>query len=147
MVVNKASLSSPKLSKFLAASPHHFYVTFTCSGTDQESWRSRTSLSGNSRNLTLCDLCYKACKCRTDKLDTFSEAAPLRAFDPFAGVGAFALAMQESGALTLTHAIEISPSAARTLKLVSFLVIYHTHQHTLPPQREFSYHSGLQSMC
>ena len=42
----------------------------------------------------------------------------LRAFDPFAGVGAFGMSMEGSGAIRVTHAVEISPSAAATMKYV-----------------------------
>lgn len=41
----------------------------------------------------------------------------LRTLDLFGGVGAFGLSMEESGCLKVTHAVEISPSAAKTFKL------------------------------
>lgn len=41
----------------------------------------------------------------------------LRALDLFAGTGAFSLGMKAAGApFKLTHAIEISPSAAKSLR-------------------------------
>lgn len=46
----------------------------------------------------------------------FLEGRTLRALDVFAGVGAFGLGMEEVGGIKVTHAIEISPSAAKTLK-------------------------------
>jgi len=43
----------------------------------------------------------------------------LRALDLFAGTGAFSLGMKAAGApFKLTHAIEISPSAAKSLRYV-----------------------------
>ena len=43
----------------------------------------------------------------------------LRALDLFAGTGAFSLGMRAAGApFKLTHAIEISPSAAKSLRYV-----------------------------
>lgn len=54
---------------------------------------------------------------RTEELYRFRQNQPrLRAFDPFAGVGAFALGLQQALNLSLTHAIEISPSAAATIR-------------------------------
>lgn len=47
---------------------------------------------------------------------TIHKQNPLSAFDPFAGVGAFVRGMEEAGGLKLSHAIEISPSAAKTLQ-------------------------------
>ena len=54
-------------------------------------------------------------------LDRLSEE-PLRVFDPFAGVGAFALSMCASGSMRFTHAGEIDVSAARSIKYVSLPV-------------------------
>lgn len=45
-----------------------------------------------------------------------AQGPTLRALDVFAGVGAFGLGMEEAGGIRVTHAIEISPSAAKTLK-------------------------------
>jgi hypothetical protein len=47
----------------------------------------------------------------------------LRAFDPFAGIGAFTAGLAQAGCLKLTHAIEIGPSTADTLKYVLTLSI------------------------
>jgi hypothetical protein len=41
---------------------------------------------------------------------------PMHTLDLFAGVGAFSLGMREACGLDVTHAVEISPSAAKTLK-------------------------------
>ena len=39
---------------------------------------------------------------------------PLRALDPFGGIGAFGLGMEETSPLKVTYAVEVSPSAAKT---------------------------------
>ena len=43
-------------------------------------------------------------------------AKPLRTFDPFGGVGAFGLGLEEAGCVRVTHAVEISPSASETMR-------------------------------
>jgi DNA (cytosine-5)-methyltransferase 1 len=48
--------------------------------------------------------------------DFVSQGRPLRALDLFGGVGAFSLGMEETKCIKLTHAVEISPSAAQTFK-------------------------------
>lgn len=45
-----------------------------------------------------------------------SGLKPLRAFDPFGGVGAFGLGLEEGGCIQVTHTVEISPSASETLR-------------------------------
>lgn len=45
------------------------------------------------------------------------QEKPLQAVDLFGGVGAFSLGLKEgSGCLQVSHALEISPSAAKTIK-------------------------------
>jgi DNA (cytosine-5)-methyltransferase 1 len=51
------------------------------------------------------------------------EFSPLRAFDPFAGVGAFVRGVENAGAIKFTHAIEICPSTAMTLRYVLSLYL------------------------
>lgn len=73
-------------------------------------------LSEASRVITTCALCFKANQASARQENAFGKSQQLRAFDPFGGTGAFALSMQEEGILKLTHAIEISPSAVKTLR-------------------------------
>lgn len=69
-----------------------------------------------AEDLTICSVCFAADQAAAKQQEEFDKIPPLSAFDPFAGVGAFALSMQEAGIVKLTHAVEISPSAAKTLK-------------------------------
>lgn len=85
--------------------------------------RDRTILKGrNARMFEVCKLCYEEEQyqeqLRQQYTSQHTDKWRLRAFDPFGGVGAFALSMQEAGCLQLTHAVEISPSAAKTLQYV-----------------------------
>ena len=85
------------------------------------SWNSGTRLNGRSKQPEICLPCWRENKQHSADLKKFLRMFaehPLRAFDPFGGVGAFALSMQEAVCLKLTHAVEISPSAALTLKYV-----------------------------
>ena len=52
------------------------------------------------------------------------QFTPFKALDPFAGVGAFVRGLEYPGAVEFTHAIEICPSAALTLKYVYFCKLY-----------------------
>ena len=45
-----------------------------------------------------------------------AQKSGLKTLDLFAGTGAFSLAMKDIARIKVTHAIEISPSAAQTLK-------------------------------
>lgn len=54
-----------------------------------------------------------------DKLFTFrkeSDRNPMRMFDPFAGVGAFALGMCRAGGMKFSSAVELDPSAASAIR-------------------------------
>ena len=116
LALDKASLPEAKLAEFLKASPLHFYITYFCQSVDHRAWQQRRTLAEAGHSLKICKPCYESYQHHQKQMALFRKASPLRAFDPFAGVGAFALAMQETGCLRLTHAIEISPSAARTLQ-------------------------------
>lgn len=64
-------------------------------------------------------MCVKQDLKKFKGMKTFLEReVPLRVFDPFGGTGAFGLAMEEVGCFKMTHAVEISPSAAKTLQSV-----------------------------
>ncbi|GJE89469.1 S-adenosyl-L-methionine-dependent methyltransferase [Phanerochaete sordida] len=107
------------LAAYLAASPYHFYAKYRFPRLAVARWRDVRPLSRGSRCPDVCAACFRADEARVRALRDFTDARarrPLRAFDPFGGVGAFALAMQDAGCMKLTHAIEISPSAALTLK-------------------------------
>lgn len=68
-------------------------------------------------DLPICPMCVKQDFKKFNGMKMFLEKeAPLRVFDPFAGTGAFGLAMEEVGCFKMTHAVEITPSTAKTLR-------------------------------
>lgn len=107
-------MSSEKLHTYLNSSSLNFYARFQCTRADLSSWKHRKALK--AEDLTTCRVCFAADQVAARQQEEFDRIPPLSAFDPFAGVGAFALSMQEAGIIKLTHAVEISPSAAKTLK-------------------------------
>ncbi|KIL00792.1 hypothetical protein PAXRUDRAFT_29521 [Paxillus rubicundulus Ve08.2h10] len=110
------SNSIPELDAWKAISPRHFYVKYYFPALNVESWASRHRME--QADLVVCKKCTMANLKNFREMKTFlGEAAPLRVLDPFGGTGAFGLAMEELGCFKLTHAVEISPSAARTLRL------------------------------
>ena len=126
-VINYFSLPVDDFKIYLDESPYNFYVQYVFPKLQPTSWNSGTRLNGRSKRPEICLPCWRESKQRSIDLQKFSEMyaeEPLRAFDPFGGVGAFALSMQEVGCLKLTHAVEISPSAALTLKYVYRCVSY-----------------------
>ncbi|KAH9932061.1 S-adenosyl-L-methionine-dependent methyltransferase [Epithele typhae] len=102
---------------WLARSPFHFYLKYTLRSLGA-SWKHRTELKASE--VPVCPPCHE------EQEDAFRESQKLfsgptpkgclRAFDPFAGIGAFGMAMEATGSVKVTHAVEISPSAATALK-------------------------------
>lgn len=104
------------LHSWLSLSPLHFFVERHCS-TSAVSYTTLTQLK--PRHISVCGLCFKEHIAQLANLKQLSQASGrLRGFDPFAGVGAFGLGMERAGCVRMTHAVEISPSAADTLKYV-----------------------------
>ncbi|THH10396.1 hypothetical protein EW145_g1368 [Phellinidium pouzarii] len=105
------------LRAWLASSSCHFYLTKRAPSSKLASPKTLTPLA--SKDFPLCGSCMEAeVRHTVDFLLWKSEqkACPLRVFDPFSGVGAFSLGVCQVGNMKLTHAIEIDPSAAKTLK-------------------------------
>lgn len=126
MMMDQASFpSQDKFRSYVAASPLHFYVRFYCSKSDVYHWKHRKLLAEVNKPLMVCDICFQEIQCTAEYMEEFGKKQRLRAFDPFSGTGAFAMAIQEAGALKLTHAIEISPSAAKTLRQVALFDFAH----------------------
>ena len=116
-VINYFSLPISDREAYLEESPYHFYVQYKFPRLKVTNWNGGRKLSRLSKRPEICPICWKEYTRRSEDLREFSEQQqPLRAFDPFGGVGAFGLSMQEAGCIKLTHAIEISPSAALTIK-------------------------------
>ncbi|KAI0354603.1 S-adenosyl-L-methionine-dependent methyltransferase [Trametes cingulata] len=103
------------LEAWLALSPFHFVLRYHLPTLDA-SWSQRIHL--RRRMVLACQQCLDLDNTLFEELDSFITGGQgyLRTFDPFAGVGAFALAMEELHCVKLTHAVEITPSAALTLK-------------------------------
>ena len=125
-VMNANELPAADLEAWLKEDVHHFFVRYHFPELDVKDPNTRTVLSGdNAKQVLICGECYEEDERRRQLRRRFAEAHPdqrrLRTLDPFAGVGAFGLSMQQAGCLELTHAIEISPSAAKTLKYVPSL--------------------------
>lgn len=114
------SSSLPEIEEWKATSPLHFYVNYRFPSLDVLTWNERSIM--RPEDLDICKYCLKSNIENFHKLKDFvKNGSPLRVFDPFAGVGSFSLAMEELACFKLTHAIEVSPSAARTLRCVLFV--------------------------
>ncbi|KAJ3552491.1 hypothetical protein NM688_g4121 [Phlebia brevispora] len=120
-VVNANGLSPSQLEEWLAQSPKHLFVRYHFPELDPKERGSRRVLAGRHAKLfKTCKLCQEEDvqmrKLRKSYHERHVDEWQLRTFDPFGGVGPFALSMQETGCIRLTHAVEISPSASRTLQ-------------------------------
>nr|VWP01255.1 Glucans biosynthesis glucosyltransferase H (EC [Ganoderma boninense] len=104
------------LQAWLARSPYHFFVQYASQTLRPKRWEELRQVK--SKKIPVCKECYLADEAEAQRLETFAKEPrlSLRTFDPFAGVGAFGLAMENSGCVKVTHAVEISPSAAQTLR-------------------------------
>ncbi|EGO05372.1 hypothetical protein SERLA73DRAFT_68986 [Serpula lacrymans var. lacrymans S7.3] len=109
--------SLPDPRAWLLAAPNHFFVRYHFPSLDVRSWNQRRDMEPHE--LLICKTCVQENLDKHNTLKEFMSNArrrPLRAFDPFGGSGAFGLGLEESGCIKVTHAVEISPSAARTMK-------------------------------
>ena len=100
-----------------ARASHHFVVRWHFDNSPELEWNARQALP--ARDLKQCDSCVRAKEADDARRKEFSRDAPsLRVLDVFAGTGAMSLGLVEGflGKMKLTHAIEISPSAAKSLK-------------------------------
>ncbi|KAG9313921.1 S-adenosyl-L-methionine-dependent methyltransferase [Chiua virens] len=105
----------PDLDQWLSMSPHHFYLKYRFPSLGVRSWNDKHRMRWD--DLFACPMCMKKELKKFHGMKKFlREEKPLRVFDPFAGTGAFAMALEEVGCFKLTHAAEISPSAAKTLR-------------------------------
>ncbi|OJA18063.1 hypothetical protein AZE42_05415 [Rhizopogon vesiculosus] len=107
--------SVPELEAWLEMSPYHFYACYSFPSLNVTSWNHRHRLE--PRDLLVCRYCAAEDLAEWNHSQKFlKKHKPLRALDPFAGSGAFGLGMEESGCVKVTHAVEISPSASKTMK-------------------------------
>ena len=106
------------LKSWLDQSHLHFYVK--CSTFSKNpSWSSLTKISPSE--VPVCHSCHEDENAQIQLLKLFQEQSQsLRALDLFSGTGAFGLALEQSSPLNVTHAVEISPSAADSMRYVRF---------------------------
>jgi len=105
----------PELEAWLEVSPYHFYACYAFPSLNVTSWNDRKRLE--PQDLLVCRYCAAEDVAAWKHSQEFvKKHKPLRALDPFAGSGSFGLGMEETGCIKVTHAVEISPSAAKTIK-------------------------------
>lgn len=106
------------MNLWTALGAEHFYYQYRFSQRLPASWNERERLAENAG--IGCEICAYALQARIGEALTFAEEAQtrkLRAFDVFSGAGAMSLGMETAaGGMRTTHAVEISPSAARTFR-------------------------------
>ena len=109
------------LEDWKALSYDHFYLQYSFPKLKVTSWNQKKTVTWEE--LLVCTPCCKERLKTRKSLYKFleqSERQPLPTLDLFGGVGAFSRGLAEgSGCLKVTHAIEISPSAARTFMYVA----------------------------
>lgn len=108
-----------------------------------------------------CETCAYALQARLTEAVEFAEEAQkhgLRAFDIFAGAGAMSLGMEgATGGMKTTHAVEISPSAARTFRYVrkgsprdvfgGIIRCHRSNNRVILSQAQLTQDNRLQSVC
>lgn len=108
----------PDLDEWLGESPDHFYFKYIFPSMAVESWDDKQLV--DCEEFEVCEPCYQekiAHRKLLKKYLSHVEDKPLTVLDLFGGVGAFSLGMKEGfSGLKVTHAIEVSPSAARTFR-------------------------------
>lgn len=105
------------LQAWINASSQHFFLQYSFPTLHKSHWSQKEILDSSEVHACLSCLIQRK---ETLLIGVKQVAQPqLRALDLFAGTGAFSLGMKTAGApFKLTHAIEISPSAAKSLKYV-----------------------------
>lgn len=106
------------LEEWLALSPDHFYLRYQFDSLNPGTWSQKQKMPKNE-DFLVCQTCWRE-RLREQKLasqfSAYSERVPLPTLDLFGGVGAFSKGLAEgSECLRVTHAVEIGPSAAKTL--------------------------------
>ena len=115
-ITHKRSLPPADLASFLQLSPWNSYVEFAAPHYKIQRWREVRRLS--VEDILVCRHCFTDILHQKKKTEEFlaAQKSGLKTLDLFAGTGAFSLAMKDIARIKVTHAIEISPSAAQTLK-------------------------------
>jgi DNA (cytosine-5)-methyltransferase 1 len=110
---------SHDLPGWLSASPDHFYVKYRFPSLMVTSWAQKRELG----TIKVCADCCLERRKEMDNLIYFSaitEKRPLCGLDLCAGSGAFSKAMEETAGVKFKYAIELSPSAAQTMRHQAF---------------------------
>ena len=117
-ITHKSSLPPADLASFLQLSPWNFYVEYAAPHYKVQRWREVRRLS--VEDILVCRHCFKDILHQKKKTEEFlaAQKSGLKTLDLFAGCGSFSLAMKNIAGVNTTHAIEISPSAAQTLKYI-----------------------------
>ena len=109
------------LQAWINVSSQHFFLQYSFP-TLQSCWTQKEILNSSEVHACL--------PCLTQRKETLltevkrATQSKLKALDLFAGTGAFSLGMKASGApFKLTHAIEISPSAAKSLRYLFPIIV------------------------
>jgi DNA (cytosine-5)-methyltransferase 1 len=106
------------MNLWTALGAEYFYYQYHFSQCPPTSWNGRERLAENAG--IGCEICAYVLQARIGEALTFAEETQtrkLKAFDIFAGAGAMSLGMENAtGGMRTTHAVEISPSAARTFR-------------------------------
>lgn len=107
-----------KLQEWVSLSPDHFYLKYQFPSPRPTGWDQRKRVKWHKH--AVCAPCWQDKLREVKGLKEFfkdKKKHPLNTLDLFGGVGAFSDSLsQGSGALKVTHAIEIMPSAAKTFK-------------------------------
>jgi DNA (cytosine-5)-methyltransferase 1 len=109
------------LHTWVNASSQHFFTQYSFPTIYESYWSQKEILDSSEVHACLPCLTHRK---ETLLMEVKQATQPqLRALDLFAGTGAFSLGMKAAGApFKLTHAVEISPSAAKSLRYI--LLIY-----------------------
>ncbi|KAI0828845.1 S-adenosyl-L-methionine-dependent methyltransferase [Trametes gibbosa] len=126
------------LPAWLALSPLNFFLQYQLHSLDA-SWSTKKALK--RKHVPACNICLEQHNLKFQHLADMKTSC-LRTFDPFAGAGAFALAMEELGSIKLTHAVELAPSAAQTLQKNSPDTVVFNQCSNLVFQYAVKYHAG-----
>lgn len=104
------------LEDWLQDAPDHFYVTWCFPKLEVSNWNLHVEVS--YQDLNVCSVCYREQIDKMNKIHAYSKKAKrLAVLDLFGGVGAFSRGLADgSRQVEVTHAIELSPSAAKTFK-------------------------------
>ncbi|PFH48401.1 hypothetical protein AMATHDRAFT_5836 [Amanita thiersii Skay4041] len=106
------------LDKWLAMSPDHFYTRFSFPSLRVSSWEDRKQIDYDQ--LELCGECSEAQSKWDDAMKRFlltKRSRPMSVLDVFGGIGSFSSGLKAGfPGFNVTHAIEISPSAAKSFK-------------------------------